>query len=94
MSKAVSRTNVGPHLQLALVVALAIGIASSSTAAGSDRNPFIGQWKRYRHTVYSEPPGFPNTSCRVGWWQTLRYGHVRPRWSMICNSRLAPRGLP
>jgi hypothetical protein len=22
--------------------------------------------------------------CSVGWWQTLRYGHVRPQWGVRC----------
>jgi hypothetical protein len=85
MNKAVSRANFGSHLQLALVVALAIGIMPSNTAAGSDRGPSIGHWKRYHHTVYSDPPTFSNTSCHIGWWQTLRYGHVRPHWGTICD---------
>ena len=24
-------------------------------------------------------------TCRTGWWQTLRYGHVRPRWGTWCR---------
>jgi hypothetical protein len=23
-------------------------------------------------------------ACSVGWWQTLRYGHVRPQWGVRC----------
>jgi hypothetical protein len=23
--------------------------------------------------------------CRIGWWQTLRYGHVRPAWGEWCR---------
>jgi hypothetical protein len=23
--------------------------------------------------------------CRVGWWQSLYYGHVRPRWEARCR---------
>jgi hypothetical protein len=23
--------------------------------------------------------------CRLGWWQTLRYGHVRPQWGIRCR---------
>ncbi len=22
--------------------------------------------------------------CSEGWWQTLRYGHVRPQWGIRC----------
>lgn len=24
-------------------------------------------------------------NCQIGWWQTLRYGHVRPRWAVWCQ---------
>jgi hypothetical protein len=24
------------------------------------------------------------SACSVGWWQTLRYGHVRPVWGVRC----------
>lgn len=24
-------------------------------------------------------------ACRLGWWQTLRYGHVRPLWGVRCR---------
>jgi hypothetical protein len=23
--------------------------------------------------------------CRIGWWQTVQFGHVRPRWAMRCR---------
>lgn len=40
------------------------------------------RWKHKRyHRIASVGP-WP--ACEVGWWQTLRYGHVRPRWGMRC----------
>ncbi len=32
-----------------------------------------------RHIAYSEvaTDSYP---CRLGWWQSFRYGHVRPQW--------------
>lgn len=24
-------------------------------------------------------------ACRVGWWQTVVYGHVRPHWAVFCR---------
>jgi hypothetical protein len=24
-------------------------------------------------------------SCREGWWQSLRYGHVQPYWGLRCR---------
>jgi hypothetical protein len=48
-------------------------------------------WHHHRHhhahyvrVGYVEPaPYYP--SCRVGWWQTLRYGRVRPQWAEFCR---------
>ena len=40
----------------------------------------------YRHRVaYVEYAPDDGGACRVGWWQTLRYGHVRPRWGTWCR---------
>jgi hypothetical protein len=39
------------------------------------------QWKHKRHHRIALVEPWP---CQAGWWQTLRYGHVRPRWGMRC----------
>jgi hypothetical protein len=35
---------------------------------------------------YRAPAGYGayEGACSVGWWQTLRYGHVRPQWGVRC----------
>jgi hypothetical protein len=40
-------------------------------------------WRHARMTYaeYSSDYG----ACRVGWWQALRYGHVRPVWATWCR---------
>jgi hypothetical protein len=46
----------------------------------------------YYHRYYRNPAGVayvqavPDYSaCRTGWWQSVRYGHVRPHWAMFCR---------
>jgi hypothetical protein len=45
---------------------------------------------RYGHhaarVAYAGPgPDYAYGSiCSEGWWQTLRYGHVRPQWGVRC----------
>ena len=41
-------------------------------------------FRHHRHLAYVEY--VPESgACRVGWWQTLRYGHVRPHWAVWCR---------
>ena len=44
---------------------------------------------RYRqHTAgvaYVEAVPTDYGSCRTGWWQSVRYGHVRPYWGVLCR---------
>jgi hypothetical protein len=43
-----------------------------------------GHHRRHPHVAYVEYlQGYG--PCRTGWWQTLRYGHVRPRWGTWCR---------
>jgi hypothetical protein len=37
----------------------------------------------HRHVRLREAEAYPQ--CYVGWWQTLRFGHVRPRWGTYCG---------
>jgi hypothetical protein len=34
--------------------------------------------KHHAHVAYTD-------WCRVGWWQSLYYGHVRPQWEARCR---------
>ena len=61
---------------LALAGLLPIG---SAFAADLDVRP---HHKRYRHVASLE---YPPSACRVGWWQTVRHGHVQPRWAVRCR---------
>jgi hypothetical protein len=44
-----------------------------------------GYRRPYRHhaSYVEATPDYSN--CREGWWQTLRYGHVRPVWGTWCR---------
>lgn len=46
-------------------------------------------WVHHRHQYKRQVAYFEYSpdygTCRVGWWQTLRYGHVRPRWGAWCR---------
>jgi len=46
------------------------------------------EWGHHHHyrltrVTYVDAPEYG--ACRVGWWQTLRYGHVRPVWGAWCR---------
>jgi hypothetical protein len=34
--------------------------------------------------AYAGPALAHESACSLGWWQTLRYGHVRPVWGVRC----------
>jgi len=44
-------------------------------------------YSRYRHHAHVAYVGYPAYygTCLIGWWQTVRYGHVRPRWAEYCR---------
>jgi len=54
----------------------------SALAADLDVRP---HHKRYRHVASLEQVVYTPGDCRIGWWQTVREGHVRPRWAMRCR---------
>ena len=44
-----------------------------------------GYYHPSRHRLaYAGSDPASDGACSVGWWQTLRYGHVRPRWGVRC----------
>jgi hypothetical protein len=53
------------------VVLAALVLVSSGPGRADDRpyRPYAGPY---------------DGACSVGWWQTLRYGHVRPQWGLRC----------
>jgi hypothetical protein len=42
--------------------------------------------RRAMHRTMAQP-----TVCSAGWWQTLRWGKVRPRYGVRCHYRVASR---
>ncbi len=53
--------------------------AVPASANGERHHP-----KRYTRITYVDPAHYADY-CRLGWWQTLRYGHVRPYWGIRCH---------
>lgn len=41
--------------------------------------------RHHSHVSYVEYVPAYGEACRSGWWQTLRYGHVRPKWRTWCR---------
>ncbi len=41
--------------------------------------------RHYKHHVAYIEYAPEYDACRTGWWQTLRYGRVRPRWGTWCR---------
>ena len=66
---------------LALAAFLTVTLAQTEPA-------LAGRYQRfYKHHV---SVGYTNETraddfCRVGWWQSLRYGQVRPYWAVRCH---------
>ena len=66
---------------LALTCALLALVAVDLTAVDSHADGLRIRHKRYHYRVAD----FQYDHCRLGWWQTLRFGHVRPYWGVRCR---------
>jgi hypothetical protein len=71
----------------AILLAILLALAAL-TLARLDPAMADGFNRQYRHHgdrgAYAAPdPAYENV-CSAGWWQTLRYGHVRPQWGIRC----------
>jgi hypothetical protein len=72
------------RLQVAFLTMLAVGIAHSDGASGAGRDFTADSRGKYQHVAYVDSTTSAGMPCRTGWWQTFRYGHVRPRWGTLC----------
>ena len=66
-----------------LFVATAVLLSLESAGAANLERDVISSKKHRRlasleHLAYSP-------ECRTGWWQTLRYGYMRPLWATRCR---------
>jgi hypothetical protein len=57
----------------------ALLLATLLQAAPASAHP----WRHHVHLACADTAGY--YSYRIGWWQTLAYGHVRPHWSVWCR---------
>ncbi len=56
------------------------------SVAGALAHPWNSRdgYARHMRVAYADM-ATSYAGCRVGWWQTLAYGHVRPRWGSVCR---------
>jgi hypothetical protein len=57
--------------------------ARSASADGIEYWRHVHHHHHHRYLRMREAEAYPQ--CYVGWWQTLRFGHVRPRWGAYCG---------
>jgi hypothetical protein len=62
---------------IAICILVLAGLAAPDLASA---NGYRWKHQRYYRVAWVEP--WP--ACEFGWWQTLRYGHVRPRGGWRC----------
>jgi hypothetical protein len=84
MNKDVNGMKSRPRVQLTFLTMLIIGMTVSNNVSGAERNLSSNPRSKYRHYANVEATVLANAPCRTGWWQTLRYGHVRPHWGTLC----------
>jgi hypothetical protein len=84
MSENANRMNVRSQLFIATLAASALTIGVLDEAAGAGRHIKTAHWQKYRQVAHLDLPIPGNIPCRTGWWQTLRYGHVRSHWGTVC----------
>jgi hypothetical protein len=68
------------RLPVSLPATLTIAIMLSSNPGELEQEFTIGHRESPHLVAYFES----TAPCRTGWWQTLHYGHVRPRWATFC----------
>jgi hypothetical protein len=61
-----------------VVTLILLGVVLASPSSAGDARV---TWKQTR-VAFRHVPHV--TECRLGWWQGLTAGHVRPRWQMRC----------
>jgi len=69
---------------------LAFTAVMTVTLARSESAMADGLYRHHKHTLhvaYADPDSKYDSTCSLGWWQTLRFGHVRPSWGIRCRSR-------
>lgn len=69
---------------LSAMAALTLAMLAAQVAPGAADGWAYHRPYKHPHAAYVE--AVPDYGvCRVGWWQTVRYGHVRPQWAEYCR---------
>jgi hypothetical protein len=67
-----------------ILLAAVAGLLSADIASAADLDVRT-RGVRARRVAALEQVVYTPGECRVGWWQTLRAGHVRPLWGVRCR---------
>ncbi len=80
----------GTHVVTILAALAMLGAAVEQPARADEFRPSYSKrdGKVRHHRRRAERQVVYYEYCRGGWWQTLNYGQVRPRWAVQC------RGVP
>lgn len=72
-----------PLLETATVSALTLAILLLRVVPGAADGWTHNHHYKDRVAYVEYAPDY--SACRTGWWQSLRYGHVRPHWGTWCR---------
>jgi hypothetical protein len=68
----------------AICVLASVGFLAQIAPGVADGWDQQHHYRHHAHVAYVDYlPDY--SACRTGWWQTLRYGHVRPVWGTWCR---------
>lgn len=74
--------------QATILGALIAAMLLAQVATGSARS-LHHHHKRYVYYADADPAPYYSYydygGCRIGWWQGLYYGHVKPHWGTSCR---------
>jgi hypothetical protein len=66
-----------------LLVMTALTLAPFASVVADEYD--AGYGRRHPARIAYAGTALAESACSVGWWQTLRYGHVRPAWGVRCT---------
>lgn len=71
-----------------LLIVLSVVAAVTTITLAQVDSALARHWcdrHRYRPTYVAWAAGPYYAGCRIGWWQGVVYGHVRPHWGVYCR---------
>lgn len=68
----------------AILVLAGLILFAQTQRGRADEAGYRQHHRHHPHLFYAQYVPQPG-ACRVGWWQSLRYGHARPYWATWCR---------